>query len=71
MNPSLIRQLWTMVETTQATHLVNLDDAHLVQSLLCQVNTQQPLNSEENSLLSNYVYSRLALIRDLAYERLA
>jgi polynucleotide 5'-kinase involved in rRNA processing len=71
MNPSLIRQLWALVETTQATHLVNLDDANLVQSLLRQVNTQQPLNSEENSLLSTYVYSRLALIRDLAYERLA
>jgi polynucleotide 5'-kinase involved in rRNA processing len=71
MNPTLIRQLWALVETTQATHLVNLDDANLVKSLLHQVNTQQPLNSEENSFLSSYVYSRLPLIRDLAYERLA
>jgi polynucleotide 5'-kinase involved in rRNA processing len=71
MNPSLIRQLWALVETTQATYLVNLDDANLVQSLLRQVNTQQPLAPEENTLLSSYVYSRLTLIRDLAYERLA
>lgn len=70
MNPSLIRQIWALVETTHATHLINLDDANLVQSLLGQFNLQQPLNSEENTLLSGYLYSRLTLIRDLAYDRL-
>lgn len=71
MNPSLIRQIWSLVEATQATHLINLDDTNLVQSLLGQFNLQQPLNPEENTLLSSYLYSRLALIRDLAYDRLA
>lgn len=71
MNPSLLRQLWAVVEATQATHLLNLDDAHLVQCLLRQCHIRQPLNSEEKTLLSNYLYSRLNLIRDLASDRLA
>ncbi|MBD1844329.1 hypothetical protein H6F89_13195 [Cyanobacteria bacterium FACHB-63] len=70
MNPSLLRQIWSVVEATHAAHLLNLDDAHLVQSLLGQFNTQQPLNSEEATQLSTYLYSRLSLIRDLASDRL-
>lgn len=70
MNPTLLRQIWSLVEATQATILLNLDDANLVQSLLRQFDTQQPLNSEETTQLSNYLYSRLNLIRDLAYDRL-
>lgn len=71
MNPAMLRQLWSLVETTQAPVLLNLDDASLVQWLLRQFGTRQPLNSEEASLLSSYIRSRLALIRDLAQNRLA
>ncbi|MBD2078823.1 hypothetical protein [Leptolyngbya sp. FACHB-17] len=71
MNPTLLRQIWAIVEATQATHLLNLDDAHLVQSLLRQFSIQQPLNSEEMKLLSSYLHSRVNLIRDLASDRLA
>ena len=71
MNPTILRQIWALVEATQANYLLNLDDAHLVQSLLRQFHTQQPLNSEEANQLSSYLYSRLSLIRDLAYDRLA
>ncbi len=71
MNPIFLRQIWSLVEATQAHHLLNLDDANLVQSLLGQFSTQQPLNSEETTQLSGYLYSRLSLIRDLAYDRLA
>ncbi|MER3433022.1 MAG: hypothetical protein C4288_06220 [Leptolyngbya sp. ERB_1_1] len=71
MNPILLRQLWALVEATQANYLLNLDDTHLVQTLLRQLNTRQPLNSEETKLLSTYLYSRLTLIRDLASDRLA
>lgn len=71
MNPSLIRQLWALVETTHATHLIHLDDTNLVQSLLCQFTLQQPLAPDEQTFLSTYLYSRLTLIRDLAYDRLS
>lgn len=71
MNPTLLRQIWALVEATQANHLLNLDDAHLVQSLLRQFNVQQPLDPEETTQLSGYLYSRLTLIRDLASDRLS
>lgn len=71
MPPSLLRQIWAVVEATQATHLLNLDDAHLVQALLGQFHTYQPLNPEETIQISNYLYARLTLIRDLASDRLA
>jgi hypothetical protein len=71
MKPVMLRQLWSLVETNQATILVDLDDTSLVQSLLHQYGDRQPLNSEEVTILSHYIYSRLALIRDLAHEKLA
>jgi hypothetical protein len=69
MNPAMLRQLWALVETTQATQLLNLDDTSLVQCLLHQYRDRQVLNSEETTQLSTYIRSRLGLIRDLAQNR--
>jgi hypothetical protein len=69
MTPSLLRQLWILIETTQAAVLLKLDDASLVQWLLKQLKANIPLNSDESSLLDAYIQSRLTLIRDLAQER--
>ncbi|MBE9013119.1 hypothetical protein IQ250_23240 [Pseudanabaenaceae cyanobacterium LEGE 13415] len=71
MTPSLLRQVWAVVEATQAAHILNLDDAHLVQAVLGQFHPNPPLNPEETRQISNYLYSRLTLIRDLASDRLA
>lgn len=70
MTPSMLRQLWSLVETTQANVLVNLDDASLVQWLLKQLKMNASLNRQEADLLNDYIQSRLSLIRDLAQERL-
>ncbi len=69
MNPLMLRQLWSLVEATQAALLINLDDASLVQWLLRQLKTQQPLNPEEVTILSSYIHSKLSLIRDLAHQK--
>ncbi|WP_293129903.1 hypothetical protein [Microcoleus sp. bin38.metabat.b11b12b14.051] len=71
MTPVMLRQLWSLIETTQATLLVNLDDATLVQWLLKQIKTSSALNGNETDLLNEYIESRLSLIRDLAEQRLA
>ena len=71
MTPIMLRQLWSLIETTQATLLVNLDDATLVQWLLKQLKTNSVLNGKETDLLNEYIESRLSLIRDLAEQRLA
>lgn len=71
MTPVMLRQLWSLIETTQATLLVNLDDATLVQWLLKQLKTNSVLNGNETDMLNDYIESRLSLIRDLAEQRLA
>lgn len=69
MTPTILRQLWSVVETTQAHTLLKLDDASLVQWLLKQTKNQASLNGDETNILTNYIESRLTLIRDLAQER--
>jgi hypothetical protein len=69
MTPKILRQLWSVVETSQAMILLQMDDASLVQWLVKQTNTQALLDPKEADFLSDYIQSRLTLIRDLAYER--
>jgi len=69
MSPLLLRQIWGLVETTQSQVLLNLDDESLVDWLLRQLTNQRSLDSHEASLLSDYLESRLPLIRDVAQSR--
>ncbi len=69
MTPTILRQLWSVVEATQSNILLKLDDASLVQWLLKQIQTKASLDQNETHILSNYIQSRLTLIRDLAQER--
>lgn len=69
MTPTILRQLWSVVETTQAHTLLKLDDASLVQWLLKQTKSQASLDGDETNILTDYIESRLTLIRDLAQER--
>ncbi|MDX2096862.1 MAG: hypothetical protein SFW36_03730 [Leptolyngbyaceae cyanobacterium bins.59] len=69
MTPLMLRQLWSLVEATQATILLNLDDSSLVQWLLRQLYQERPLNNHETDILQGYIESRLTLIRDLAHDR--
>lgn len=69
MTPLLLRQLWTLVETTQSQLLLSLDDNGLVQFLIHQLSGQGSIDHQESDTLSTYLYSRLTLIRDLAQER--
>ncbi|MBD0303390.1 MAG: hypothetical protein ICV85_14855 [Tolypothrix sp. T3-bin4] len=69
MTPTMLRQLWSLIETTQANLLLKLDDASLVQWLLKQFKQQQSLNHEEIHILNDYLNNRLSLIRELAQQR--
>jgi len=71
MSPVMLRQLWSLVETTQSNLLLNLDDDSLVQWLLRQLTTQRSLDSQEADTFSRYIQSRLPLIRDVAHSRRA
>ncbi|QYX30356.1 hypothetical protein [Sphaerospermopsis torques-reginae] len=69
MTPTIMRQLWSIVEAAQTVTLLQLDDASLVQWLVKQTTKQALLNPDETDFLCDYIRARLSLIRDLAYER--
>ncbi|MBD2570631.1 hypothetical protein [Anabaena lutea] len=69
MTPTIMRQLWSIVEAAQAVTLLQLDDATLVQWLVKQTTKQASLDPNETDYLCDYIQARLSLIRDLAYER--
>ncbi|WP_353931729.1 hypothetical protein WJM97_03845 [Okeanomitos corallinicola TIOX110] len=69
MTPTIMRQLWSIVEAAQTVTLLQMDDASLVQWLVKQTTKQTLLNPDETDFLCDYVSARLNLIRDLAYER--
>ncbi|MGK7920943.1 MAG: hypothetical protein AB4080_13145 [Trichodesmium sp.] len=70
MTPTMLRQLWSVVEDSQPTTLVSLDDATLVQWLIKQLKKRSSLNCREIDLMNEYIISRVSLIRDLAEQRL-
>jgi hypothetical protein len=71
INVSRLRQLWNVVEQTQANLLLNLNDGELVKQILQQISYREALSREETDKLSMYIHSRTSLIRDLAQERQA
>ncbi|PPT09351.1 hypothetical protein CKA32_006155 [Geitlerinema sp. FC II] len=66
MNATILRQVWSTVEDTQATTLANLDDSTLVDRLIWDLQAQSILNGSEIDEVSCYLRSKLSLIRDLA-----
>ncbi len=71
MKASTLRLLWAVVEETQTNILIQFNDAELIQQLLRQLKNKTWLSSEEMNTISNYLSSRVPLIRDLALARLA
>ncbi|MBK1990284.1 hypothetical protein A0J48_022615 [Sphaerospermopsis aphanizomenoides BCCUSP55] len=69
MTPTIMRQLWSIVEAAQTVTLLQLDDASLVQWLVKQTTKQALLDPNETDFLCDYIRARLSLIRDIAYER--
>ncbi len=69
MTPSMLRQLWSLVENTQANILLSFDDSTLIDWLLTQLNKQKSLNHQESDLFSTYIRTRITLIRELAQQR--
>jgi succinate dehydrogenase flavin-adding protein (antitoxin of CptAB toxin-antitoxin module) len=69
MTSKILRQMWSVVESTHAKTLLQMDDASLVQWLVKQTKTQALLDGKEADFLRDYVQSRLTLIRDIAHER--
>jgi hypothetical protein len=70
MTPIMLRQLWSLIETTQANLLLALDDATLAQWLTKQFKQDRALNRDELDCLNDYISTKAPLIRDLAQQRI-
>ncbi|MBD2425520.1 hypothetical protein [Phormidium sp. FACHB-1136] len=68
MNPHLLRHLWSLVDRSQSTNLLDLDDNGLVRWLMDEFMVQQPINQVETDQLDHYIRAKIPLIRDLAQE---
>lgn len=65
---STLRHLWSVVEETQASILLEFSDTELIEQLLKQLEEKR-LVREETINIKTYIRSRLPLIRDIAASR--
>lgn len=65
---STLRQLWSVIEETQASILLEFSDAELTEQLLRQLEEKR-LDWGERKTIKTYIRSRLPLIRDIAASR--
>ena len=65
---STLRHLWSVVEETQASILLEFSDTELTEQLLRQLEEKR-LDGGEKKTIKTYIRSRLPLIRDIAASR--
>ena len=69
MDSYRLRQIWRIIENTQADLLIDLDSVQLNKFLVQEIQQTVPLTTEDNAFLNTYIKSRISLIRDLAQYR--
>ena len=70
MNTTLLRQTWKLIETTNASELLEIGETELIQKLLHRLDAQKPLGDRERLCLNDYLHSKIGLIKDTAESRL-
>ena len=70
MNISLLRQIWNLIETMNASEIVEIGEHELIQRLLNSLDAQKPLADQERVSLNEYLHSKIGLIKDTAESRL-
>ena len=63
---AIIRAVWSCVETINKQTLLHLSDTDIVQQIIEQVECILSLDIQERQSLSDYVNSKLGLIKDIA-----
>jgi|JI91814CRNA_FD_contig_21_7877261_length_462_multi_5_in_0_out_0_1 hypothetical protein len=69
LNPLRLRQIWTIVESSQASLLVRLDDPGLEKWLMRQFEKDATLSMVETQAVNHYIHSKLPLIREMAEQK--
>ena len=70
MNTKLLRQTWNLIETTNATELVEIGETELIRRILKRMDSENPLADNERIYLNEYLHSKIGLIKDTAESRL-
>lgn len=70
MNITLLRETWSLIETTNASELLEIGETELIQKLLSRLDAQKPLADRERIYLNNYLHSKINLIKDTAEARM-
>ena len=63
---AIVRAVWSSVETINKQALLHLSDTDIVQQIIEQVERVLCLDIQERQSLSDYVNSKVRLIKDLA-----
>lgn len=69
MTPLMLHRFWSIIDDTQSSVLLTLDDVSLEHWLVSQFGSDQSFNCLETDVLSTYIRSRLPLIREMAHAR--
>jgi len=66
MTPLTLHRFWSIIEESQSSLLLNMDDHALERWLVRELRTEQPLDHSETDAVSQYIRTRLPLIREIA-----
>ena len=70
LNITLLRQTWNVIETTNASELLEVEETELIGLLVNRLDAQKPLADRERTVVNNYLHSKMGLIKDTAEARL-
>lgn len=66
MTPLTMHRFWSIIEDSQSSVLLTMDDHTLERWLVRELRTEQPLDHQETDAVSQYIRTRLPLIREIA-----
>ncbi|TAF57290.1 MAG: hypothetical protein EAZ61_01695 [Oscillatoriales cyanobacterium] len=70
MKPLLLRQFWQLIEDTQTSQILGMDDTSLAKWLTHElIEHNISIDRTEASAIGSYIRQKTPLIRDLAYQR--
>ena len=65
MQPSLIRRIWSTIDTVAPTQLVSLTDTDLAERVSEELEYRLVLNPQDLEQVKRYVAQKAGLIRDM------
>ena len=68
MDISLLRQLWSVVESFPHSRLSSLDDSSLLRSLTESLQSDPTFDPQHLPSVSEYISSRMPLIREMSQQ---